>query len=134
MRDCRTVAELLARGEDKSPAIGAPKRKWLTYAELRALMERTVDALNAMGIGRNDRVAIVLNNGPEMASAFLSVAAGATTMPLNPGGNKYSTIKGNAPCAWAVGLPAAASYTTSNPCTLPLLASAKQINPGMMNR
>jgi len=85
MRDCRTVAELLARGEDKSPAIGAPKRKWLTYAELRALMERTVDALNAMGIGRNDRVAIVLNNGPEMASAFLSVAAGATTMPLNPG-------------------------------------------------
>jgi len=85
MRDCRTVAELLTGGEDKSPAIGAPKRKWLTYSQLRALMERTVTSLNAMGIGRNDRVAIVLGNGPEMATAFLSVAAGATTVPLNPG-------------------------------------------------
>ena len=85
MRDCRTVAELLAGGEGKSPAIGAPKRKWLSYSQLRALVERTVVALNAMGIGRNDRVAIVLNNGPEMATAFLSVAAGATTLPLNPG-------------------------------------------------
>src|SRR5690606_37819819 len=31
-----------------------------------------------------DRVAIVLPNGPEMASAFVSVAAAATTAPLNP--------------------------------------------------
>jgi acyl-CoA synthetase (AMP-forming)/AMP-acid ligase II len=29
-------------------------------------------------------VAIVLPNGPEMAAAFVSVAAGATTAPLNP--------------------------------------------------
>jgi acyl-CoA synthetase (AMP-forming)/AMP-acid ligase II len=43
-----------------------------------------VARLNALGIGRNDRVAIILPNGPEMASAFLSVAAGATTAPLNP--------------------------------------------------
>jgi acyl-CoA synthetase (AMP-forming)/AMP-acid ligase II len=37
-----------------------------------------------MGIGRNDRVAIVLPNGPEMAVAFIAVAAGATAAPLNP--------------------------------------------------
>jgi acyl-CoA synthetase (AMP-forming)/AMP-acid ligase II len=43
-----------------------------------------VAALNAKGIGRNDRVAIVLDNGPEMAAAFLCVAAGATAAPLNP--------------------------------------------------
>jgi acyl-CoA synthetase (AMP-forming)/AMP-acid ligase II len=40
--------------------------------------------LHVLGIGRNDRVAIVLPNGPEMATAFLSVAACATTAPLNP--------------------------------------------------
>ena len=40
--------------------------------------------MNARGIGRGDRVAIVLPNGPEMATAFLSVAAAATTAPLNP--------------------------------------------------
>jgi len=43
-----------------------------------------VHTLNRLGIGRNDRVAIVLPNGPEMASAFISIAAGATTAPLNP--------------------------------------------------
>ncbi len=35
-------------------------------------------------MGRNDRVAIVLDNGPEMAAAFLCVAAGSTAAPLNP--------------------------------------------------
>ncbi len=40
--------------------------------------------LNAMGLGRQDRVAIVLANGPEMAVAFLAVTAGATCAPLNP--------------------------------------------------
>jgi acyl-coenzyme A synthetase/AMP-(fatty) acid ligase len=39
---------------------------------------------NAQGVGRNDRVAIVLDNGPEMAVAFLCIAAGATAAPLNP--------------------------------------------------
>jgi oxalate---CoA ligase len=40
--------------------------------------------LNDLGIGRNDRVVIVLPNGPELASAFLAVAAGATAAPINP--------------------------------------------------
>ncbi|OAD20909.1 AMP-dependent synthetase and ligase, partial [Candidatus Thiomargarita nelsonii] len=40
--------------------------------------------LNTLGVGRNDRIAIVLPNCPEMAVAFLAVAAGATAAPLNP--------------------------------------------------
>ncbi|MBL8832345.1 MAG: AMP-binding protein [Rhodospirillales bacterium] len=76
--------ELLQSGRDADLAIGAPEEKALTHAGLRALAARTVADLNAMGIGRNDRVAIVLPNGPEMAAAFLCVAAGATTAPLNP--------------------------------------------------
>lgn len=47
-------------------------------------MLHTVAALNGMGIGRGDRVAIVLPNGPEMAAAFVSVAACSTSAPLNP--------------------------------------------------
>src|SRR5690606_24887956 len=46
--------------------------------------QTTVQALNLFGVGRNDRVAIVLANGPEMASAFVSVACAATCAPLNP--------------------------------------------------
>ena len=79
-----TLSDLLAAGQDSSPAITAPGRPPLTYGALRALSERTVAALNAMGIGRHDRVAIVLPNGPEMAAAFVALGAGATTAPLNP--------------------------------------------------
>jgi acyl-CoA synthetase (AMP-forming)/AMP-acid ligase II len=65
-------------------AIGAPDRMPLTYAALCALIDQTRAALNGIGIGRNDRVAIVLPNSPEMAAAFIAVSASATTAPLNP--------------------------------------------------
>ncbi|HYF07083.1 MAG TPA: AMP-binding protein, partial [Acetobacteraceae bacterium] len=80
--DC--VPALLRVGAEDAPAIRAPERPALPYAGLRALAERTVASLNRIGIGRGDRVAIVLPNGPEMASAFVAIAAGATTAPLNP--------------------------------------------------
>jgi len=79
-----TLIALLEAGREEAPAIGAPERLALTHRGLRTLAARTVRDLNAMGIGRNDRVAIVLPNGPEMASAFIAIACGATTAPLNP--------------------------------------------------
>jgi acyl-CoA synthetase (AMP-forming)/AMP-acid ligase II len=79
-----TIPLLLARGSDNAPAIGAPGRPWLSHGDLRELARRTVADLNAMGIGRGDRVAMVLPNGPEMAALFVTVACGATTAPLNP--------------------------------------------------
>ncbi len=84
MPQLTTVMELLNTGEDGAAAIDAPGRNTLTYQGLRQHIARTVAALNALGIGRNERVAIVLPNGAEMASAFVSIAAGATTAPLNP--------------------------------------------------
>ena len=65
-------------------AIGAPGRPWLDGAGLHALAEQTRQALNSVGIGRGDRVGIVLPNGPEMATCFVSVAAACTAAPLNP--------------------------------------------------
>jgi acyl-CoA synthetase (AMP-forming)/AMP-acid ligase II len=47
-------------------------------------LEATVARLNALGIGRGDRVAIVLPNGAETALAVLSIASGAVAAPLNP--------------------------------------------------
>ena len=46
-------------------------------------MDTTVASLRALGVGRQDRVAMVLPNGPEMAALFLGVAAGAAAAPLN---------------------------------------------------
>ncbi|HUM13477.1 MAG TPA: acyl--CoA ligase [Myxococcaceae bacterium] len=80
-----SIAALLEAGPSGAPAIGAPEgAKSLTYRDLQELARKTVATLNAQGIGRGDRVAIVLPNGPEMASAFVAVAAGAATAPLNP--------------------------------------------------
>lgn len=84
-QDPRTVRALLNTGSDDAPAIGAPDRLALDYAGLRSHADRTVERLNELGLGRGDRVAIVLQNGPEMASAFISLACGVTTAPLNPG-------------------------------------------------
>ena len=79
-----TLNALLASGAAAAPAIRAPGRPALSYAGLRDLTAATIARLNAIGIGRNDRVAIVLPNGPEMAAAFIAIGAGATTAPLNP--------------------------------------------------
>jgi len=48
-------------------------------------IKRTLEFLNSIGIGRGDKVAIALRNGPDAASCCLSVASGAISAPLNPG-------------------------------------------------
>ena len=85
MKRCSSLTELLSAGADDAPAIGAPGAPDLDYRSLRQLIMRTVASLNGYGIGRNDRVAIVLNNALEAGTAFLGVACGATAAPLNPG-------------------------------------------------
>ena len=80
-----TITQLLGQGDARAPAIAAPGRDTATYDDLRALTTQTTAHLNALGLGRQDRVAIVLPNGPEMAAAFIAIAAGTTTAPLNPG-------------------------------------------------
>ena len=85
MPAAKTVIDLLERGSDEAVAITGPGRKPLTHSGVRQQVASTVTRLNELGVGRNDRVAIVLPNGPEMAVAFLAIAAGATTAPLNPG-------------------------------------------------
>ena len=85
MAEVGSIATLLEVGQDEAIAIGAPEGvPPLRYKGLRTLARCTVESLNSLGVGRNDRVAIVLPNGPEMAAAFVSIAAGATTAPLNP--------------------------------------------------
>ncbi len=79
-----TLNALLTSGAASAPAIRALGRPALSYAGLRDLAAATIARLNGIGIGRNDRVAIVLPNGPEMAAAFIAIGAGATTAPLNP--------------------------------------------------
>ncbi len=82
-----SVGTLLHRQAQQTPqatAIIAPYRSPLTYGGLYEQAARVVSTLNVMGLGRNDRIAMLLPNGPDLAVAFLAVAAGATCAPLNP--------------------------------------------------
>ena len=85
MKRYPTIEELLAGPAAGATALAASGAPPLTYDGLRANVARCVQQLNAAGIGRGDRVAIVLPNGPQMAAAFVAVAAGAAAAPLNPG-------------------------------------------------
>ena len=76
--------EVLIAGPDEAPAIRAPDREPLSYLALRSQTERTGRVLRGAGIGPEDRVAIVLPNGPAMAGAFVCMAPWCAVAPLNP--------------------------------------------------
>ena len=79
-----TILDLWAAGRPDAPAILAAGRPPLSFAGLAAQIEAVTRRLHAHGIGRLDRVAFALPNGPELATAFLGVAAAAVAAPLNP--------------------------------------------------
>ncbi len=81
-----TLHDMIAVHAAQSPsatALTAPAGVPLSYAGLQQLIANTASALNGMGIGRGDRVGIVLPNCPEFASAFVAVASACTAAPLN---------------------------------------------------
>lgn len=83
----RDIYQKLQAQAQKTPdtiAIAAPNRLPLTYRQMLAQIDSAIAQLNCLGVGRLDRVAIALPNGPEMAVAFLAIASGATCAPLNP--------------------------------------------------
>ena len=88
MTHCPSIPRLLeSRAAELSdrPVIVAAKLQPLSYRQLFIQTEEVVQRLNALGIGRSDRVAAILPNGPEMAAAFLTISSAAAFAPLNPG-------------------------------------------------
>jgi amino acid adenylation domain-containing protein/non-ribosomal peptide synthase protein (TIGR01720 family) len=67
-----------------APVLVASGRMPLTYGRLHRHIDGVVQRLRALGVSAEDRVALALPTGPEMAVAFLAVAVCATCAPLNP--------------------------------------------------
>lgn len=72
-----------ADGPD-NPCLLAVDGRSFSYQEMAQQVGFLTRQLRDYGIGRNDRVAIVLPNGLEMAICFLSAVAAAAAAPLNP--------------------------------------------------
>jgi acyl-CoA synthetase (AMP-forming)/AMP-acid ligase II/thioesterase domain-containing protein len=82
-----TVPELLrtrAASRPDAPALLGVDGSVLTYAALAEQVDATEAALRALGVEQGDRVALVCENGPQAASAFLAIASSAVCAPLNP--------------------------------------------------
>jgi oxalate---CoA ligase len=79
-----TIVQLLETGDPERHAISAPDQSAMTYAVLRNQCAEIGVALRKHGLGANDRLAIVLPNGAEMASSFIALASAVTAAPLNP--------------------------------------------------
>ena len=78
------MQSLFEGGQDSALAIDALDRPGLSRAQLRTQCTRIGGELRTIGINPEDRVAIVLPNGPLMASAFVCCAPWCATAPLNP--------------------------------------------------
>ncbi len=82
-----TILGFLAENAARDPfsvALLAPGRPPLTHARLWQQVDKTIAALKAIGLRRTDRIAFIVDNGPEAAVGFLSIAAFAACAPLNP--------------------------------------------------
>ena len=78
------LLEVSAARDPGATAILAPGRAPLTYGRLYHHVQGVCRTLNALGLGRSDRVAVIVPDGTEMAVAFVAIAASATCAPLNP--------------------------------------------------
>ena len=78
------LLQLLTKHTDDADAIESPDHVPLTYARLSSQILRMGGELRSISIAPDSRVAMVLPNGPLMASAFASLAPWCTTAPLNP--------------------------------------------------
>ena len=79
-----TAWGLLGVGVGDGPALLAEDGSALSHDELRATLFRLRDRMRALGVRVQDRIAIVLPNGPAAAVVFLAAAVTGCAAPLNP--------------------------------------------------
>jgi acyl-CoA synthetase (AMP-forming)/AMP-acid ligase II/acyl carrier protein len=68
----------------EAPAIQSADNAVITYRQLSDHLHSTALQLNRMGFQSGERLAVVLPNGPEMATAFLAISSVCICAPLNP--------------------------------------------------
>ena len=80
----KIVKNIIDQQNDNSIAITSSEGSPLSYGDLKVLINKISSQLSANGISNKDRAAIVLPNGPYMATTFLSISSYMSAAPLNP--------------------------------------------------
>jgi acyl-CoA synthetase (AMP-forming)/AMP-acid ligase II len=78
------VSDLASRAVPTHVALCSEDRPPLSFGGLSTLVDATAASLHRRGLGTGAPVALMLANGPELASAFLALSAATAVAPLNP--------------------------------------------------
>ena len=80
----KIIKNIIEDQNDNNIALTSESNKPLLYKDLKSLVSKIASQLAGNGISNKDRAAIVLPNGPFMASSFLSISSYMSAAPLNP--------------------------------------------------
>ena len=80
----KIVKNIIDQQNDDNIAITSSEGSQLSYGDLKVLIHKISSQLCANKISNKDRAAIVLPNGPYMATTFLSISSYMSAAPLNP--------------------------------------------------
>ena len=80
----QTIRNLINNNDDENIAITSSDGSKIRYSDLKKHVFDISGQLSKKGFLNSDRAAIVLPNGPEMATSFLAVASYMSAAPLNP--------------------------------------------------
>ena len=80
----KTIRNMINQQNDDLIFLTSEKNEKLSYGEFKIFNEKISRQLSAKNIINSDRAAIVLPNGPLMASSFLSISSYMSAAPLNP--------------------------------------------------
>ena len=80
----KTIRNMINQQNDDLIFLTSEKNEKLSYGEFKIFNEKISRQLAAINIIKSDRAAIVLPNGPLMASSFLSISSYMSAAPLNP--------------------------------------------------
>jgi acyl-CoA synthetase (AMP-forming)/AMP-acid ligase II len=85
LKSVQTLLDVLHFADGRSAVTVPELGVTITYDSLRQQVSNMADALASSGIGRGDRVAIVLPNGLPAIVSFLAASVAGIAAPLNPG-------------------------------------------------
>ena len=80
----KTIKEIVHFYNDHQVYIITENQPVFTFSDLKNQIDWTKNFLHNHNLQKKDTIAIVLDNGPEMATSFLSVACFCRSAPLNP--------------------------------------------------
>jgi len=80
----KIIKNIIEDQNDNNVALTSENSPPLLYKDLKSFVHKIASQLAGNGISNKDRAAIVLPNGPFMASSFLTLSSYMSAAPLNP--------------------------------------------------